>query len=515
MKLRLRPFQSKETLKIEAPISCTLVHFRQILSETLPNSPSPASIRLSLNRKDYLHSDGADTLQSLGVTAGDLIYFSVEEAAAAAGSDSRIALPEATDSAPTPRSECSSSLNPQNTLPVFENSDSVMSDSQKRKTLDVDSQAEVETASGMEIDDEEGNCIADESLEEVVDRSYSVPGFLRKVFATELGDDDGRNHKLIVIAVHAVLLESGFVGVDAKANAVVDSFQLRNEWPSGLSSMSLFYTLRESVRSDGATMKVLLKFQSVGKYLNVYGQLGRRGVHRVQLNEGELVPFLNVVWANCEGDAVMETATGQDGESSPEKEVFKFWRNVKDNLALPLLIDFCEEAGLVLPPCFMRLPTELKLKILESLPGVDVAKVSCVSSELRYLASSDDLWKTKFGEEFGNESKEGQVSWKKAFSTAWGRRKGMFLTSRRVGALPYLPMPYWHQPRRRRFPNPLMFQRVPPLLGVQPPFGDDVQNMIHDPMIEPHHGDDDLRNMVHPRMRSFSPPCNLGSGGGR
>lgn len=514
MKLRLRPFQSKETLKIEAPISCTLPHFRQILSETLPNSPSPASIRLSLNRKDYLHSDGADTLQSLGITAGDLIYFTIEEAAAAAA-DSQIALPVATDSAPTPRSECSSSLNTQNTLPGVGISDPAMPDSQKRKTLGVDSWTEVETESGMEIDEEDSG-IADESLEEDVDRSYSVPGFLRKVFATELGDDDGRNHKLIVIAIHAVMLESGFVGVDAKENAVIDGFQLRNDWPSGLSSMSLFYTLRESVRGDEATMKVLLKFQSVGKYLNVYGQLGRRGVHRVQLNEGELVPFLNVVWANCEGDAVMETATGQDGGSSPEKEVFKFWRTVKDNLALPLMIDFCEEAGLVLPPCFMRLPTELKLKILESLPGMDVAKVSCVSSELRYLASSDDLWKTKFGEEFGNDSKEGQVSWKKAFSTAWSRRKGVFRPSLRHGPLPVLPMPYWHQPRRRRFPNPLIFQRVPPpLLGDQPPFGDDVQNMIHDPMIEPHHGDDDLRNMLHPRMRSFSPPCNLGIGGGR
>ncbi|KAF5760297.1 putative F-box-like domain superfamily protein [Helianthus annuus] len=42
----------------------------------------------------------------------------------------------------------------------------------------------------------------------------------------------------------------------------------------------------------------------------------------------------------------------------------------------------------------MRLPTELKLKILES--------VSCVCSELRFLASSDDLGKQMHIKQFGN-----------------------------------------------------------------------------------------------------------------
>lgn len=505
MKLRLRPFQSKETLKIEVPNSSTLPQLRQILSQTLPNSPAPASIRLSLNRKDDIHSDGADNLQSLGIAAGDLIYFSVEEPAAATASTSPITLSQVTDSTPTPRSndsECSKSLNPQNTIPEAGNSDSVMFDSQKRETLGTTvSLIEAEPASNMEVDDD------DMENFEVVDKSFSVPGFLRKVFAAELGDDAGRDHKLIVIAVHAVLLESGFAGFDEKANAAVDGFQLRNEWPSGLFRVSLSYTLPESIAagsSGEAIKRVVLKFQSLGNYLNVYGTLcdgsAKKGRHfGVRLNEDELVPFLNVVWANC---GVMENVGGQDGESSPEKEVFKFWRTVKDNLALPLLIDFCEEAGLELPPCFMRLPTELKLKILESLPGVDVAKVSCVCSELRYLGSSEDLWKAKFGEEFSVERKEAQVSWKKAYSMAWSRRNGRRLASR-VRASPYWPVPNWPQPRRRRYPNPLIFQRVPRFLGEEgPPHGDDLQIRLHDPV-------------NHHPMRSFSPQCNLGIRGGR
>ncbi|KAK6159189.1 hypothetical protein DH2020_006503 [Rehmannia glutinosa] len=515
MKLRLRSFDSKETLKVEVPNSCNLPQLRQILVQSLPNSPSPDSIRLSLNRKDELQSDGDDSLHSLGIAAGDLIYFSLVQPSPAMNSNSQNTLPQVTDSTPKPVSECSTSLNIQNTLPEAHDSDFAISemDSQKGKALDRGSQME-ETMDQMEVDDEgnENSYKTDGvSAEEVVDKSFSVPGFLRKVFMEELGDDSGRDHKLIVIAVHAVMLETGFVGFDKNANMVVNGFHFRNEWPSSLFRISLFYTLPESVcgaRDDEAITSVVLKFQSLGKFINVYGTLGngsgKRGTYRVQLNEDQLVPFLNVVWANC---GVMENINGNDGGilgTSPEKEVFKFWRTVKDNLALPLLIDLCEETGLELPPCFMRLPTDLKLKILESLSGVELAKVSCVCSELRYLGSSDDLWKLKFKEAFGYERKEGQGSWKKAFAVVWDRRNSRKLASRARSA-PLWPAPYWPQPRRRRYPNPFMVPRVPRIIGddydIPPPFGDDLQTRLHD--------------SVNRAMQTFSPPCNLGVRGGR
>ena len=83
-----------------------------------------------------------------------------------------------------------------------------------------------------------------------------------------------------------------------------------------------------------------------------------------------------------------------------EKEVFEFWRKIKDGLQLTLLIDVCERIGSELPPCFIKLPTELKLKILELVSSVDIANVSCVCSELRQLASNDNMWKQTFFEEF-------------------------------------------------------------------------------------------------------------------
>ncbi|XP_030444355.2 F-box protein SKIP22-like [Syzygium oleosum] len=73
-------------------------------------------------------------------------------------------------------------------------------------------------------------------------------------------------------------------------------------------------------------------------------------------------------------------------------------------------------AGLPVQSCFAWLPVELKLKILKSLPRIDLARVGCVCSELRDLASNDDLWKQKYVEEFGEPmAYEGTIPWKQLF----------------------------------------------------------------------------------------------------
>ncbi|OVA01183.1 F-box domain [Macleaya cordata] len=78
-------------------------------------------------------------------------------------------------------------------------------------------------------------------------------------------------------------------------------------------------------------------------------------------------------------------------KSSHESKVFEFWKTAKDGIA----INLCEKNGLLSPPCFTFLHTDLKLKILEFLPGVDVARIGCVSSEFKYLSSNNDLWRKK------------------------------------------------------------------------------------------------------------------------
>lgn len=529
MKLRLRSIESKETFKIEVPNPCNVLQLKEIISQTLANSPPLASIRLSLNRIDELQPtspDGEGSLQSLGITAGDLIYLTVEANSVQNTQVSRITTnlrSRSPQPAHNPQPEPVGSSNSQNAsredsdlitedtgssqnaLVEDENSEGMNSGAGKRKAQDSSAQMG-ESVDYMEVDGGGGDS-NDGFVVEAVEKSFSVPGFLRKVFTEELGDDSGRDHKLIVIAIHAVLLESGFIRFDLNLNEQINGFQFQVEWPSTSFRLSLFYTLPEIVSHAGGNPIdcVVLKFQSLGKFINVYGSLAngarQSGTHWVSLNEEKLVPFLNVVWANC---GLNENISGSDGGfmgTSPEKEVFTFWRSVKDNLALPLLIDLCEKTGLELPPCFMRLPTDLKLKILELLPGVDVAKVSCVCSELQYLASSDDLWKLKFTEQFGveglqylasnndlwklkyaeqigAEGVEARGGWKKAFARTWKNRK--------FGASGRLERP------RPRFPY--MLPWIPRIRGG--PY--DIGPFFED------------RGRMLPGRRTFSPPCNLG-----
>ena len=71
----------------------------------------------------------------------------------------------------------------------------------------------------------------------------------------------------------------------------------------------------------------------------------------------------------------------------------------------------------------MSLPAELKLKILGFLPGLEIAKVGCLCSELRNLSSADDLWKQKFEEEFGQGTAEdGMKGFKDLFAQYWKRK---------------------------------------------------------------------------------------------
>jgi len=156
-----------------------------------------------------------------------------------------------------------------------------------------------------------------------------------------------------------------------------------------------------------------LKFSPMRNHVSVYGYLsGEHDIYRLHLDLSTVVPMLVFL-----SDTVRR---------EEEKEVFRFWKTVKDRLCLPLLIDICEKNGLPPPPCFARLPTDLKLKVLELLPGGDVARFACTGSEVKYLASNDELWKLKFMEEFGRtlESEVAAVSsWKKKFKRCWIRRR--------------------------------------------------------------------------------------------
>ncbi|KAK7390990.1 hypothetical protein VNO78_19256 [Psophocarpus tetragonolobus] len=434
MKLRLRSLESKETLKIEVPDSCSLQELKNTVSHTLPSSSSSSSLHLSLNRKDEIHASSPHvSLHSLGIATGDLIFYSLNPAAF-----SLQTLPHKPETAsrhePTIQDSPETLIGHAPAIPIAE----------KSPSLDP---AEAETVA-----------MIDGSHEAVVVSTNSEPFFVRRVLKEALGNNIN-DFMLLVFTVHGVVLESGFVRIDKDSGMAVSCSHLLDDSPSAFSSViSLKYSLPE-ILANGASHSVSLKFQTLGHFVNVCGSLtedvGSR-LHCVCLDKRKYVRPLEFMLANSEYNG--SVSDGVDNLFG--NEVFEMWKMVKDRLALPLLIDLCEKAGLDLPPCFMRLPTELKLLILERLPGVDLAKVACTCSELRYLSSSNELWKKKYEEEFGQGESKGKL-FKDLFAVSWKANK-------KLQRFPYLR----HGVSRIVQPNPF---GMPPIwggdYGVQPAFG--------------------------------------------
>jgi F-box protein 7 len=72
----------------------------------------------------------------------------------------------------------------------------------------------------------------------------------------------------------------------------------------------------------------------------------------------------------------------------------------------------------------MALPGDMKAKILESVSGVDLAKVECTCKELKDLAADKNLWERKFELELNTlgEGSRWCENWKKRFGEAWTRK---------------------------------------------------------------------------------------------
>ncbi|XP_057527398.1 putative F-box protein At1g23770 [Amaranthus tricolor] len=501
MKLRLRSLETKQTHKIEVSNTCNLQQLKEIIIfQLFPSSSSSSSssactdshrsLLLSLNKKEELRGSSPDeSLESLGITSGDLIYFtqnpyafssesldlsnaqlekSVNTQTVESNIFHEVSVPSAeiSDLMNAHVKEVSVIGNPRNCIEELgktqiiesgENDKFIGSSAQTSEMIDThegnssklsDANEEI-PIDGMEVDDkckDQGNY------------KFSVPNFLKKVFVKEVGNSavNCGNHKLLVFAVHAVLLESGFVAYDPVLRRKVEGFHLSEEWPSLAFGMTLHYTLPEVSESE-VVETVVLKFQTLGKFVKIYGFLPNKGfeVHQVCLDEPGLLPALSFVWKMSDhtGDLVEFDSSRK---LFPNHEIFEFWRIVKDGLSYPLLIDLCEKTGLAPPSCFMCLPTELKLKILESLPAVGVARVECVCLELRFVASNNELWKMKYEEEFGNGApSQSECRWKEKFCVTWEIKKKR---KRASYCKPYQWRdPFWFRPSfpSRRDPNPL------------------------------------------------------------
>ncbi|EHA8590819.1 putative F-box protein [Cocos nucifera] len=222
-------------------------------------------------------------------------------------------------------------------------------------------------------------------MEETLALLCSPSRFLMRVMTDQKAKSKGNLGRL-VIAVHAVFLDSGFVLADAGESLLPDG------WHSPSATISVRYTLPDLLSApppESHGTAVVLSFSATAFDVSIHGSLDQPDsrIYRISFDISKLAGPL------------IKSMHGMNEKE--EKEVLKLWRTVSDELSRPLLIEICSNNGLPVPYCLMSLPTELKARILDFLPGVHLARIQCVCAEWKQLASSDQLWKQKFEEEFG------------------------------------------------------------------------------------------------------------------
>jgi len=384
-----------ETHRVDLPPTATLPDVKALLAAKLSAAqPVPAeSVRLSLNRTEELVSpDPAATLPALGLASGDLVYFALSPLTALAPPAQAL-----------PRNPSPGSASVPTAMAVDGGKGSEQpgtgGSSLQVRTVAVD--PIVPAAPGP----------ADVVMEEVVDATKGWPSFVLRDLKREMGNVAGAEETAagrLVSALHAALLEVGFLATDPMGSHLT----LPQDWPSVASKpLAIKYTIPELSPMSPAAEEgkvAVLNFSLMGNFVMVYGYVpgAQSEVSRLCLELPRLEPLLYL-----DSDQLSRVQ---------ERAILDMWKVLKDDMCLPLMISLCQLNGLRLPPCLMALPAELKTKVLDLLPGDDLARVECTCKEMRNLAADDSLWK-KFIAKYKNygEGSRGAMSAKAMFGEAW------------------------------------------------------------------------------------------------
>jgi F-box protein 7 len=256
----------------------------------------------------------------------------------------------------------------------------------------------------------------DVAMAEVVDAksssSFVIGAHKREMEAENAWSAEGTVIHRLVVALQAALIDVGFLA----ANPSGSRLELLKAWASGASAtLTVKYTLPELISmlpeaEEGRI--VVLNYSLMSNFVTIYGSVpgAQSELRRLCLGLPKLAPLL-YLGSNAVG-------------AVEEKEILELWRVLKDELCLPLMISLCQLNRLSLPLCLMALPGDMKAKILESVPGVDLAKVECTCKELKDLAADQNLWERKFELELNTlgEGFRWCENWKKRFGEAWTRK---------------------------------------------------------------------------------------------
>jgi F-box protein 7 len=423
-----------ETHRVDLPPTATLGDVKTLLAAKLSASqPVPAeSVRFSLNRNEELVSpDPAATLPDLGLASGDLVFFTLSPLTALAQPARALPPNPSLGSGAVPTamavdggkgSEKTSAGG--SSLQAPRNPSLGSGSVPTAMAVDCGKRSEKTSAGGSSL---QGRAVvvnpsvpaasgpADVVMAEAVDATKGWSSLVLRDLKREMGNvvgAEGTAGGRLVAALHAALLEFGFLNT----NLMGSRLSLPQDWPSVASKpLAIKYTIPElspmlPVSEEGKV--AVLNFSLMPNFVMVYGYVpgAQSEVCRLCLELPRLEPLLYL-------DSDQLTL-------AQERGVLDLWRVLKDEMCLPLMISLCQLNGLRLPPCLMALPADLKTKVLDVLPGDDLARVQCTCKEMKNLAADDDLWK-KIIVKYNNygEDPRGSMSAKAMFAEIYQANK--------------------------------------------------------------------------------------------
>jgi F-box protein 7 len=396
MKLRIRSIATKETISITITDTSSLRDLKTLIATSLanastnPNPIAPDSIHLSLNRTDeLLATNASDPLSSLGLTSGDLLFFSFSPFPKTLINSNP---PLAPNSVP-PVSSSGTKSSSDNPI-VKSSSDNPIGNPNKGTTV---KPSPINLSVGpMEVD----------AAPAVLKASDNTLGFLVKLMETDTGEDAGILGQ-VVLLTHAAILDMGFTLINGSGP------NLPQGWASQAPSLCLNYTISDfGDQVQAINEKVgVLKFSVLGNLVTIYGYVSgvKPDFYRFCF---DLAKFALLFSSNLNS----LSKTEQD-------QLMEVFHGVKDSISLPLMMDLCLKNGLPLPPCFMVLSVDMKSKILDLLPGVDAVRMGSTCKEMWNLSLDENMWRQKMEREFSSSLNDIQVlragSWREKYKRAY------------------------------------------------------------------------------------------------
>eukprot|EP00124_Ichthyophonus_hoferi_P003866 Ihof_evm1s370 gene=Ihof_evmTU1s370 len=203
----------------------------------------------------------------------------------------------------------------------------------------------------------------------------------------------------LMVAIHCCLLESGFIvagnGMDGNGMA------MPHDWKTA-SAYSLQYYHSISGPSNPITVKAV----SLGRHLFVHSMMS--------LNQSNIHTLSAVVTQYVRDDRPLTIGP------SVYHQLNDLFKNFKEHLGDPLLVDIRESVGIINTSSLIGLMPELQLLILRYLPASSLCALSATCKQFHLLANDQALWKRLYNWTFKTQPQNvvKGANWKRLYEEA-------------------------------------------------------------------------------------------------